>query len=228
MQFWHRGRAARSFPRIRRWTITDSAKPLGFAGYKAGMTHAIVLDKRPNSLTKNEKISIPITIIECPSLRACGYVTYTMTPTGKSRHGQVMAQKQEKYLGRAMNLPKQSLEPKHPVPEGLCDVMLLVHTQPSLAGIGKKTPEVFEIALGGKTVSEKLEAAKQLLGKDIGVNEVFTEGQQLDCHVVTKGHGYQGPVKRFGVALRSHKSEKGTRGPGNVGGWTGSNQRPGP
>jgi len=222
MQFWHRCRAARPFPRIRNWTITDAAKPLGFAGYKAGMTHALVMDKRPNSLTKNETISIPITIIECPPIRACGYITYTMTPTGKARHGQVMALKQEKHLDRAMNLAKTATEPQHPVPQGLCDVTLLVHTQPHTAGIGKKTPEVFEIALGGKTVSEKLEAAKQLLGKDIAVSDVFTEGQQLDCHAVTKGYGYQGPVKRFGVALRSHKSEKGTRGPGNVGGWTGN------
>ncbi|RUA19603.1 MAG: 50S ribosomal protein L3, partial [Flavobacteriia bacterium] len=34
--------------------------------------------------------------------------------------------------------------------------------------------------------------------------------------------GFQGPVKRHGVSLRSHKSEKTIRGPGNLGAWTGN------
>ena len=38
-------------------------------------------------------------------------------------------------------------------------------------------------------------------------------------HAITKGKGFQGPVKRFGVAIRNHKSEKTVRGPGSLGGW---------
>ena len=36
---------------------------------------------------------------------------------------------------------------------------------------------------------------------------------------MTKGKGTQGPVKRFGLKLRFHKSEKGVRGPGSLGPW---------
>ena len=222
MQFWHRVRAKRQYARIRNWPRHDSPKPLGFAGYKAGMTHAIVMDKRPNSPTKNEKISLPLTILECPPLTVFGYVTYSQGMWGKQKRHTIMSPKLEKHLSRKMNLPKQPHESPQVSPQGLCDVRLLVHTQPNRSGVSKKTPEVFEIGLGGKTVSEKLDFARGLLGKELSVADIFAEGQQVDTHVVTKGKGYQGPVRRFGVALRSHKSEKGTRGPGNVGSWTGN------
>ena len=94
----------------------------------------------------------------------------------------------------------------------------MVYTQPKLTGIGKKKPEVFEIWLGGKK-EEKLRIAKEKLGKEIAVNEVLLEGQQIDIHAVSKGKGFQGPVKRFGVSLRQHKSEKVKRGPGSLGPW---------
>ena len=36
---------------------------------------------------------------------------------------------------------------------------------------------------------------------------------------LTKGQGFSGPVKRFGITLKSHKSEKGRRRPGSLGPW---------
>ena len=36
---------------------------------------------------------------------------------------------------------------------------------------------------------------------------------------LTKGKGFQGPVKRFGIKLKFHKSEKGRRRPGSLGPW---------
>jgi large subunit ribosomal protein L3 len=50
-----------------------------------------------------------------------------------------------------------------------------------------------------------------LLDKEINVSDVFKPGQLVDSHSVTKGKGFQGVVKRFGVKIRSHKSEKARR-----------------
>ena len=52
------------------------------------------------------------------------------------------------------------------------------------------------------------------------VSEIFKSGQYIDIHAITKGKGFQGPIKRFGVALKSHKSEKKKRSAGNLGAWT--------
>jgi len=41
----------------------------------------------------------------------------------------------------------------------------------------------------------------------------------VDIRGVTKGKGFQGPVKRFGIALRQRKSEKGIRKVGSIGPW---------
>ena len=50
------------------------------------------------------------------------------------------------------------------------------------------------------------------------VSEVLSEGL-VDVRGVTKGYGTQGPVRRFGISLKSHKSEKGQRRPGSLAPW---------
>jgi large subunit ribosomal protein L3 len=97
--------------------------------------------------------------------------------------------------------------------------VLVVYTQPKLTGIGKKKPDLVEIGLGGADAKAKAEYAKGLLEKDIALRDVLKEGEFVDVHAVTKGKGVQGPVKRFGVKIRQHKSEKTKRGPGSLGDW---------
>lgn len=41
----------------------------------------------------------------------------------------------------------------------------------------------------------------------------------LDSRALTKGHGLTGPLPRFGLTLKVHKSEKGRRRPGSLGPW---------
>ena len=85
--------------------------------------------------------------------------------------------------------------------------------------IGRKKPEVSELKIGGKDLEEKSAFLNSLLDKEIKINDVFKENQYVDIHAVTKGKGLQGPVKRFGVSLRQHKAEKGTRRVGSLGNW---------
>jgi len=66
---------------------------------------------------------------------------------------------------------------------------------------------------------EKLEFAKSILNREINFDEFFDKNQLIDIHAVTKGKGLSGPVKRFGITLKPHKSEKGIRRPGSLGPW---------
>ncbi|MBS3106328.1 50S ribosomal protein L3 [Candidatus Woesearchaeota archaeon] len=215
MQFWPRVRANREHARVRSWGLGTGL--LGFAGYKVGMTHLKITDNKPTSMTKGQDIFMPATIIECPPMKAIGIRFYHDLPYGPQPVSQVLAESLDKELARAIALPKKQHGKE---PSEFDDLTLIVQTQPKLTGIGKKKPEVFELGLGGKK-EEKLALAKQKLGQDISVQDVFKPGEQLDAHVVTKGKGYQGPVKRFGVTLRAHKSEKSVRQPGSLGGWSG-------
>ena len=221
MQVWPRKRARSIIARIRSWAKSNDAKPLGFAGYKAGMTHILVTDNRPNSITKGEDIRLPVTVIECPPMKLIGFTLYKKDAYGLHASSQILADKLDKELAKNFPLPKKTKKKAADVKiDEYVDLMLLVQTQPKLTGIGKKKPEVFEMGIGGD-INAKFEYAKNNLGKEIKVADVFTEGQQLDARAITKGKGFQGPVKRFGVSIRQHKSEKTKRGPGSLGPWHG-------
>jgi len=218
MQFWPRKRSKRIYARVRSWAKVKDAKPLGFAGYKAGMTHLIITDNRAKSTTKGEDIFMPVTVIECPPMKVASVRFYKNSIYGLKVLTEISSDKLTKELTeRKISKPKSIKKTFDDVKE-FDDIKLLVYTQPKLTGI-KKKPEIFEIGLGG-TKEEKLATAKERLGKDILITEVFKEGEVVDIHAVTKGKGVQGPVKRFGVAIRHHKSEKTKRGPGSLGGWS--------
>jgi large subunit ribosomal protein L3 len=221
MQFWPRKRAKKETPRIRTTGKSSEPRPLVFAGYKVGMTHIIASDNRPNSMTKNEKISFPVTIIECPSLKICAVNFYKKHNNALSLSTSFISTKLDKELKRSIPLPKKSKVKIEDIkPEEYDEIRAVVYTQPKSTGIGKKKPELFEIPLGGNN-QDKLSYLKENIGKEINIKDIFKPGQLVDIRAVTKGKGTQGPVKRFGISIRQHKSEKTKRGPGSLGGWKG-------
>ena len=214
MQFWPRKRSKHSLARIRSWAQENKPKPLGFIGYKAGMTHLIVNDNRPKALTKGEQISLPATIIECPPLTVMGIVFYK----GSRKSTSVLAPKLGKGLAKKVQLPKKTHRDLKEIKE-FDDLKLLVHSNPQSTQIGTKKPKLLEVALGGSK-EEKLHYAQERLGKEIKIEDVFDPGNLVDLHGITKGKGFQGTVKRFGVPIMQHKAEKTKRGIGNLGAWT--------
>ena len=215
LQFWPRKRSKNAFARVRYWASSKDAKPLGFAGYKVGMTHLIINDNSKNSTTKGMDIFCPVTIIECPPLKTASIRFYKNTINGLKLVSETLADNLDKELARKISLPKKKSSKES---KDFDFLRLFVYTQPKLTGIGKKKPELFEIGIGGNK-EEQLKYAQEKLGREITIDEVFREGQQLDMHGITKAKGVQGPVKRFGVNLKSHKSEKGVRRVGTLGGW---------
>lgn len=215
-----RKRANRPYARIRSWPTAKDPKVLGFTGYKVGMTHIIIEDEDKFSRTKGMEVPIPVSVVECPPVKVAAILLYKKSGYGMRCSGQINADKLDKEVFKCLPPVKKKSE-KTPSTENLSDVRLLVHTQPKLTGIGKKKPELREIGLGG-SVDDRLKAAQDLLGKEIKVSDVFKPGEFVDIFSVTKGKGYQGPVKRHGVSIRRHKSEKTKRGPGSLGPWTGN------
>ncbi len=209
LQFRPRKRAKKPIARVRSWAKSGETKLLGLAGYKAGMTHVEVNDNRPASMTKGENIMIPATVIECPPMKVAGIVFYKNSIYGPIVYSQILADKLDNDLKKVISIPK-SAKKKEVKAEDCDDLKILVYTQPKMTGIGKKRPELFEIGLGGKK-EDKIKFATEKLGKEIFANEVLSEGQQVDVHAVSKGKGLQGPVKRDGISLKSHKSQKSRR-----------------
>ena len=216
LQYWHRKRANRPYARIRSWIDSSELQLLGFAGYKAGMTHVMINDDLPTSMTKGENISCPVTIIECPPMKVISIRFYQKTYYGLKLISEMFNTKYSKDITRKLKPSK-----KHgKEPETFDEIRIAAATQPGMTYIGKKKPDVFEIGIGGSNNQERLNLARQLLDKDIKIGDIFKEGQFVDVHAITKGKGFQGTVKRFGVRIRQHKAEKTKRGIGTLGSWT--------
>ncbi|MFX0108326.1 MAG: 50S ribosomal protein L3 [Candidatus Hodarchaeota archaeon] len=227
-----RGRASKFVPRIKNWPSWDGegAKLLAFAGYKAGMTHAVMSVRNPNSPFKGQERVIPVTVIDTPPLRPFSIRGYGATPYGRKLISEVLMENLSDDLRKKMPLPKDyDHESKMKEFESKLDEMIeirvLVHSQPRLAGISKKRPDIMETKIGAANVQEAFEYAKEILGTDVRVADIFREGILIDSIAVTKGHGFQGPVRRWGVRILQHKSRKTKRGVGCIGPWSPTNIR---
>jgi len=216
-----RKRAKSPIPRIRSWVKEDKVRMQGFAGYKAGLTHVVIIDDTPNSLTHGEEIVVPATVLETPPLKVCGIRVYGKTAYGLKTLGEIWSQEISEDLRKVFTMPKK-FEHSLDKLEGLLDkaeqIRLIVHTQPRLASVPKKKPEVMEYFVSG-SLDKAIAYAKEKLGKEIRINEVFQEGELIDVFGVTKGKGFQSPVRKWGVKHLPRKTRKGRRTAGTLGPW---------
>lgn len=220
LAFYPRKRASRIYPSITTYPPEEKARVMGFAGYKVAMAHAVAIDNNKGSNTFGQEIILPVTVLECPPMIAVGVRAYKRTAKGLTA------------MTHAMNSSDENLKRKIPVgkfnfeknlaqieknAEKIAKIRILISTQPHLTGIRKKKPEIFEIEVGGKNVKENIELAKQFLGKEIKITDIFKEGELIDVVAVTKGKGMQGVVKKFGVRIQDRHAMKKKRHIGTLG-----------
>ncbi len=219
--FWRRKRAPKLVPRIRSWPSGGNAGKglLGFAGFKAGMTHVLMIDDS-ESPTKGQEVTRAATILEVPPLFVYAVVAYENTPYGLKAFTQVCAPNAPKAFSKVFPLAKKNAKGFKEIEKNvwrLSEARVLAFTQPYKTGFGSKKPQPLEIGVGGSNAAEKLAVARELLGKEVSFNQVFSEGDFVDVVAVTKGKGWQGVVKRFGVALNPRKATKARRHGGSIG-----------
>jgi len=229
-QFWPRVRAQKHTAVVNSWASKQLPKEvgfLGFPGYKVGMTNVSMIDNFSHTLTKGTEINTAVTIVECPVIKVMSVKLLALDDySNRQVVKEVSANLKDKHLSRKVDAQKKkSTEIK--VEElvqfadenEVVEVRAKVVTAPSETTIGKKKPEVLELGVSG-SIQEAIEFVVSKLGTEVKLSEVFAGGELVDSHAITTGKGFQGAVKRFGVKLTSHKSEKSRRHAGNVGAWT--------
>jgi len=222
--FRPRKRASRLVPRIKSWPEVNFDKPrlLGFLAYKAGMTHVFMIDDRPNTPTSGKEIFVPVTILEAPPVIPIAIRAYRLVPGyGYLTLTDIWIEPPEELeIWRKVPTyrPTENFEERIKKLEEMRDriarVSVVIATQPKLVGgLSKKKPDLLEIAVGGGSIEDRIDYAIKILGKPVAIREVFNEGQFVDVIGVTKGKGFQGVIKRFGVKElpRWHKHRKGSR-----------------
>lgn len=187
------------------------------------MTHAFIVDYRKRSTTAGQEVSVPVTIVEVPPVRILSGRIYRRHPYGMDVIAEVWAEERAEELDRRLTEhPGSSAEAREAFGKAAGDeVRLVVHTQPQLVtGVGSKTPNIFEVRVAGEKFADRRAFALQLLGQELAVDQLTREGEFLDVIGVTKGKGFQGHIKRWGVKLQPSKNSKhrrmiGTLGPHN-------------
>jgi len=223
LQYWPRKRAAKLLPsanwRVLEEKFKDKKGLLGFICYKAGMARALSRDLTPDSMTKNKQIIVPLTLLECPAMKILSVRFYKDSKVFKD----VLVENPDKELKHKIKFPKELkksadfLNEFEPNLSEFNDIRIIVYTLAKQTSI-KKTPDIIEIGLGG-SIKDKFDFVKENLNKPLETSHFFAKGQLIDVHGLTKGQGLTGPMKRFGLGLRSHKAEKGRRRPGTLGPW---------
>lgn len=222
--FSPRKRSVRTLPRVRSYPAGGKTPALaGFAGYKVGMTHAFIVDYRKRSTTAGQEVSVPVTVVEVPPLRAVAARIYRRDPYGALVVAELWTASPPPELERRVpphGEPSADRRSHFAACEG-DEVRVVVATQPDLiTGVPSKTPKLFEVRVIGDKFAERRAFAEKLLGQEIGVDQLAKEGEFVDVIGVTKGKGFQGHTKRWGVKLQPRKNSKhrrmiGTLGPHN-------------
>ncbi len=227
LAYMPRVRAPRPIAQVRAWSAGAKLGLQGFAGYKAGMVQLFMIDDHKGSLTAGQEVSVPVTVLETPPLVICAVRVYTSSTKGLNTATEIWTTELPKELSRALNLPKKydaqkALERAEAlVKEGnVKDIRVIACTQPKVTNLSKKKPDLLEIRVGGSSVEERWNYSKGLLGKHVKAGDVFKEGEYADVLAITKGKGFQGPVKRWGIKILPRKSEEGHRQVGTLGPWT--------
>jgi large subunit ribosomal protein L3 len=231
--FSPRKRAKNIAGRVDFWPdVEEGPQLLGFAGYKAGMTHVFLIEDLERSPDYSTEVRNSATVIDAPPMLVCAVRAYAKTHEGLKPLTEVwMDNPPADMLRRVKPLtPTSSVKGLDVIAsqlEKVDELRVIASTQPRLTSVSKKKPNLMEIKIGGGSGEEQLNYAKELLGKTLRVSDVFKVGESIDIIGVTKGKGFQGPVKRWGIRILQRKSRKTVRGVASIGPWHPARVMPG-
>jgi len=240
--FLPRKRATRHRGRVKSFPKDDQSKAphlTAYMCYKAGMTHILRDVDKPGSKAHKKEVVEAVTVLECPPLRVVGVVGYVETPNGlralttvwaehlndevKRRFYKNWYKSKKKAFSRYVKKyadGQKDIDAELSRIKQYCQVVrVIAHTQIRKVKIGQKKAHVMEIQVNGGSVGDKVEFATGLFEKEVPVDAVFAQNEMIDVIGVTKGHGYEGVVTRWGCTRLPRKTHRGLRKVACIGAW---------
>ena len=217
LEYWPHRRARNLLPRVRTWQ--DPAEPTfySFIAFKAGMTHVYLTDES-ESPSKGQEVMRSATAIVFPKIFIYGIRLHDKKYIYKEPAGAVYDSAMAQKVG-IKSTKNTNLESAKKRLADCVDVTALAFADPSDLGIGIKKLIRFEMHVGGKTLDEKFSFIEKHLGKEVKPGDVMSTGEYLDVVGITKGKGWAGVIKRFGVAKQWRKATNKVRHVGVLGAW---------
>jgi len=216
-----RGRAKSMEARIRSWPDQEGDQPklMAHAGFKAGCISIASIDDREKTPNFGKQLVSLGTVVVTPPVVVIGIRGYSKDRYGLDSIFDVYAKDIPKELARLFTAKsdEKSLERAEKSLGRVSDLFCIVAVLPQQAGREQKKPYVFEVAVKGGDVAKQFAFAKDFLGKEVKVDQVFQKGADVDVAAITKGKGIEGPITRWGVKKKQHKSRKSVRALGTLG-----------
>lgn len=216
-----RGRAKKMAARIRTWPKSDSEEPklLGHVGFKAGCIQIVSIDDREKTPNAGKQLVSLGTVLVTPPILVLGIRGYSKKYEGYHAEFDAYAEDVPKSISKYVSLKakENALESAEKSLSKIKKIVALVAVSPKTINLEQKRPFVFEAGISGGDITKQFTFAKELLGKEVKLNQVFQPGESVDVAAITKGKGWEGPITRWGVKKKQHKSRKSVREVGSLG-----------
>jgi large subunit ribosomal protein L3 len=197
----------------------EKSSLLGFAGYKVTNLNVLSVDDREKTPNFGKNVMNSSTLIATPPLKIIGVRAYTETTYGRNAVFDAFAKDSDKFLSKKapFKFKEGKLEEINSHIDKIKHVVAVVSSYPNSASLSQKKPFVWEIPIGGKDTKSKIDYVVNNFGKQVNIKDVFEAGQFIDISAITRGKGVEGPITRFGVKRKQHKSRKSVRALGTLG-----------
>jgi large subunit ribosomal protein L3 len=197
----------------------EKSSLLGFAGYKVTNLNVLSVDDREKTPNFGKNVMNSSTLIATPPLKIIGVRAYTETTYGRNAVFDAFAKDSDKFLSKKapFKFKEGKLEEINSHVDKIKHVVAVVSSYPNSASLSQKKPFVWEIPIGGKDTKSKIDYVVNNFGKQVNIKDVFEAGQFIDISAITRGKGVEGPITRFGVKRKQHKSRKSVRALGTLG-----------
>jgi large subunit ribosomal protein L3e len=228
--------------KLKSFAKDDASKPChltAFMGLKAGCTHISREADKPGSKIHKKEVIESVTILETPPMTIVGIVGYIATPRGLRALTTVWAQhlndeakrrfyktwynsKKKAFTNYAKKYAKENGEIQKELNriKKYCQIVrVIAHTQMSKLKLGQKKAHLMEIQVNGGDIKQKVDWSFGKFEKPISIDEVFTQDEMMDVIGITRGHGYEGAVTRWGVTRLPRKTHRGLRKVACIGAW---------
>jgi len=221
MAYSPRGRAKSMEARIRGWPEINSDEPrlLAHAGFKAGCVQIVSIDDHEQTPNHGKQLVTLGTVIATPPYVVIGIRGYTKNASGFQAAFDVYTKDTPKNIEKAfkVKVDDDDIENAEKSLGKIKQIFAIVAVTPKLVGLEQKKPYIFEIAVKGGDVLKQFTFVKDLLGKEVKIDQVFESGSIVDAAAITKGKGWQGVIYRWGAKRKQHKSRKTVRELGSLG-----------
>jgi large subunit ribosomal protein L3e len=240
--FLPKKRSKRGKGKVKSFPRDDPSKPphlTAFMGYKAGMTHIMREVEKPGSKAHKKEVAEAVTLIETPPMVVVGVVGYSKTVRGMRSLTTVWAAHLSeevrrrfykswykakkkaftKYVKKHEDGGKEIAAELEVMKKHCAAIRVIAHTQISKTPLASKKAHIMEIQINGGSIADKVDFAAGLLEKQVAVSTVFTQNEMIDAIAITRGHGTEGVVTRWGVSRLPRKTHRGLRKVACIGAW---------